>query len=57
MEMLKFLGFALLASLVLIVVAKVLLNFLIRKPTDYYTKEEARQDDLIMEPIRNRKGL
>lgn len=57
MEMLKFLGFALIASLALIVLAKVILQFLIRKPADYYIEEEARQDDLIMKPIREeRKG-
>lgn len=53
MEMLKFLGFAVVAALVLIVLAKVVLQFLIRKPVDYYDKEELRQDDLIMEPIRS----
>lgn len=55
MEMLMYLGFAMLAALLLIFVAKVVMNFLIRKPTDYYDKEEKRQDDLIMQPIRDAK--
>ena len=58
MEMLLYLVFAMIAALVLIVLAKVVLQFLIRKPADYYLKEEALQDDLIMEKIREaqRKG-
>lgn len=55
MEMLMYLGFAMLAALLLIFVAKVVMNFLIRKPMDYYDKEEKRQDDLIMQPIRDAK--
>lgn len=55
MEMLKFLGFAILASLVLIVLAKIVMQKFMRKPADYYDKEEMRQDDLIMEPIRAKR--
>lgn len=53
MEMLIYLVFAMLAALVLIVLAKVVMQFLIRKPADYYLKEEAAQDDLIMAKIRD----
>ena len=53
MEMLLFFGVAILSAVVLIVLAKVVLNGLIRRPSDYYEKEEQAQDDLIMEPIRN----
>lgn len=56
MEMVKFLGFAILASLVLIVLAKVIMQKFMRKPVDYYDKEEQRQDDLVMKFIRSKKG-
>lgn len=56
MEMVKFLGFAILASLVLIVLAKVIMQKFMRKPVDYYDKEEQRQDDLVMKLIRSKKG-
>ena len=58
MEMLKYFIAAIVIALVLFVLAKIILQFLIRRPTDYYTKEEKRQEDMMMEPIReaNKKG-
>lgn len=57
LEMIKFFIFAILAAAVLIVLAKFVLQNIIRKPADYYLKEEAAQDDAIMEPIRESERI
>lgn len=51
-EMLMYLGIAMLSALVIIVLAKFVLQFIIRRPADYYLKEEQKQDDLMMAMIR-----
>ena len=51
-EMLKFLIVAMLSALVIIVLAKFVLQLLIRRPADYYEKAQKEQDDLMMAPIR-----
>lgn len=58
MEMILYLVVSIIAAFVLIFLAKVVLQKLIRRPVDYYEKEEIRQDDLIMKEIRekNREG-
>lgn len=52
MEMLMYLGIAMLSALVLIVLAKFVLQYIIRRPADYYEKAEIEQDDMIMSVIR-----
>ncbi len=51
-EMLLYLIIAMLSALVIIVLAKFVLQTLIRRPADYYEKAEKEQDDLMMAPIR-----
>ena len=51
-EMLLYLIVAMLSALVIIVLAKFVLQILIRRPADYYDKAEKEQDDLMMAPIR-----
>lgn len=53
LEMLKFFIVAIVAAAVLIVLAKFVLQNVIRRPSDYYLKDEQIQDDAIMEPIRS----
>lgn len=52
LEMLLYLIVAIISALVIIVLAKFLLQNLIRRPADYYEKAEKEQDDLMMAPIR-----
>lgn len=57
LEMLKFFIVAIVAAAVLIVLAKFVLQNVIRRPSDYYLKEEQIQDDAIMEPIREAERI
>lgn len=51
-ELMIFFGFSMLSALVLIVVAKFVLQHIIRRPTDYYEKDEIAQEDENMRKIR-----
>lgn len=51
-ELMIFFGFSMLSALVLIVVAKFVLQNIIRRPTDYYEKDEIAQEDENMRKIR-----
>lgn len=51
-ELLIFLGFSMLSALALIVVAKFVLQHIIRRPTDYYEKDEITQENENMRRIR-----
>lgn len=47
-EILRYLGIAFASSVLLIVLSKVIMQFLLRRPADYYLKEEYRQEELIL---------
>ena len=47
-EILRYLGIAFASSVLLIVLSKVVMQFLLRRPADYYLKEEYRQEELIL---------
>ena len=47
-EVLRYLGIAFASSVLLIVLSKVIMQFLLRRPADYYLKEEYRQEELIL---------
>ncbi|MBQ0041111.1 MAG: hypothetical protein KBS56_03695 [Clostridiales bacterium] len=51
-ELLIYLGYAMLSALVLIVVAKFMLQYIIRRPVDYYEKDEIAQEEENMRKIR-----
>jgi len=47
-EVLRYLGIAFASSVLLIVLSKVIMQFLFRRPADYYLKEEYRQEEIIL---------
>jgi hypothetical protein len=47
-ETLKYLGIAFASSAALIVMSKIILQFLIRRPADYYLAAELRQEEMIL---------
>ena len=47
-EILRYLGIAFASSVLLIVLSKVVMQFLLRRSADYYLKEEYRQEELIL---------
>lgn len=48
MEFLRYLGIAFVSSAILIVLSKIVLQKILRRPADYYLKEEYRQEELIL---------
>ena len=48
LEFLEYLLIAFVASAILIVLSKVILQALIRRPADYYVKEELRQEEMML---------
>ena len=51
-ELMIFFGYSILSAAVLIVVAKFVLQNIIRRPNDYYEKDEKAQEDENMRKIR-----
>lgn len=51
-ELLIYFGYAMLSALVLIIVAKFMLQYIIRRPVDYYEKGEMAQEEENMRKIR-----
>lgn len=49
LEVLEYLLIAFVSSAVLIVISKIILQALIRRPADYYLDEEYRQEKLMLE--------
>ena len=47
-EILRYLGIAFASSALLLVLSKIVMQFLFRRPADYYLKEEYRQEELIL---------
>lgn len=47
-EFFEYLLIAFISSAILIVLSKIILQALIRRPADYYVKEELRQEDLML---------
>ena len=47
-ETFEYLGIAFVASVILIVLSKIILQALIRRPADYYVKEELRQEEMML---------
>ena len=48
METLEYLGIAFVCSVLLIIMSKIILQSLIRRPADYYDAEELRQEELML---------
>ena len=48
MEILRYLGIAFASSVLLLVLSKIIMQALLRRPADYYLKEEYRQEELIL---------
>ena len=48
MEVLKYLGIAFISSALLIVLSKIVMQAILRRPADYYLKEEYRQEEQIL---------
>jgi hypothetical protein len=48
MEFLRYLGIAFASSALLLVLSKIVMQFLFRRPADYYLREEYRQEELIL---------
>jgi hypothetical protein len=48
MEFLRYLGIAFVSSAILIVLSKIVLQKILRRPADYYLKEEYKQEELIL---------
>ena len=48
METLEYLGIAIICSVVLIILSKIILQSLIRRPADYYDAEELKQEELML---------
>ena len=44
----RYLGIAFASSVLLIVLSKIVMQFLFRRPADYYLKEEYRQEEIIL---------
>ena len=47
-EILRYLGIAFASSVLLLVLSKVIMQFILRRPADYYLKEEYKQEELIL---------
>ena len=47
-ETLEYLGIAFISSALLIIMSKIILQSLIRRPADYYDAEELRQEELML---------
>jgi len=47
-EILRYLGIAFASSALLLVLSKIVMQFLFRRPADYYLREEYRQEELIL---------
>ena len=47
-EIMRYLGIAFASSVLLIVLSKIVMQFLFRRPADYYLKEEYRQEEIIL---------
>ena len=47
-EFVRYLGIAFASSVLLIVLSKFILQFILRRPADYYLKEEYRQEEIIL---------
>ena len=54
MEIIKFILASIVSALVIIILAKVVLQKLIRVPADYYLKEEEKQDKEIMDKVKRK---
>ena len=48
MEFFRYLGIAFVSSALLIVLSKIVLQAILRRPADYYLREEYRQEELIL---------
>lgn len=48
MEFLRYLGIAFVSSAVLIVLSKIVMQKILRRPADYYLKEEYRQEEFML---------
>lgn len=47
-EILRYLGIAFASSVLLLVLSKIIMQFILRRPADYYLKEEYKQEELIL---------
>lgn len=48
MEILRYLGIAFASSVLLLVLSKIIMQAILRRPADYYLKEEYKQEELIL---------
>lgn len=55
MEMLEYFGISIVGATVLIVLAKFVLQNLIRRPTDYYDKRELAEENELLSEIRRKQ--
>ena len=51
MEILKFILASVISATLLIVLAKIVMQKLIRRPSDYYLNEEDRQEDIMLSKV------